>query len=104
MVRAFWVILVVAAVTAILRFLPFFIFNQRRTVPGFVRYLGMVLPYSIMAMLVIYCLKEMSFLSTKEWLPSVVSVTSVIFLHIWRRNTLLSIIGGTVCYMYLIRI
>ena len=94
---------VVALVTALVRFLPFFVFNGRRPVPGVIRYLGSVLPYSVMAMLVVYCLKDTSFVNFSGWLPSMLSVFAVVILHIWKRNTLLSIIGGTACYMLLIR-
>ena len=96
-------IIVVALVTALLRFLPFLIFNDAKSVPKFVRYLSTVLPYSIMAMLVVYCLKGMSFAAYSNWLPEVISVLGVVVLHVWKRNTLLSIIGGTACYMILIR-
>lgn len=94
---------VMALVTVLLRFLPFLLFDGKRPVPKVVRYLGSVLPYSIMAMLVVYCLKDTSFVSTSDWLPALISVAAVIALHVWKRNTLLSIIGGTACYMLLIR-
>ncbi len=94
---------IIALVTAILRFLPFLVFHGRRPIPKAIRHLGAVLPYSVIAMLVIYCLKDISFVNYSGWLPSVISVSAVVILHIWKRNTLLSIIGGTVCYMLLIR-
>ena len=100
---AFFMILVIALVTAALRFIPFLIFNGNKPVPKFVDYLGRVLPYSIMAMLVVYCLKGISFVKAPFGLPEVISVVVVAVLHIWKRNTLLSIIGGTVCYMVLIQ-
>ena len=100
---AFLVVAVIAAVTALLRFLPFMVFNDTRSVPKFVQYLGTVLPYSIMAMLVVYCLKEVSFVNHIDWLPEFISVVAVVVLHVWKRNTLLSIIAGTMCYMLLIR-
>lgn len=94
---------VIALVTALLRFLPFFVFDGRRPIPKVIRYLGSVLSYSVMAMLVVYCLKDISFVNYSGWLPPMISVLAVIVLHIWKRNTLLSIIGGTACYMLLIR-
>ena len=102
--QALLVIAVIALVTAALRFLPFWVFNGRRPVPEVIRYLGSVLPYSVMAMLVVYCLKGTSFADYSGWLPSAVSVAAVVILHVWKRNTLLSIIGGTLCYMLLIRL
>lgn len=96
-------ILVIAAVTAVLRFAPFFIFSGDQPVPEFINYLGRVLPYSIMAMLVVYCLKGISFAKAPFGLPEMISVILVVVLHIWRRNTLFSIICGTICYMLLIQ-
>ena len=98
------VIAVIALVTALLRFLPFLVFNGRRPIPGVVRDLGKILPYAVMAMLVVYCLKGMSFAAAAGWLPAAISVAAVAALHVWKRNTLLSIIGGTACYMLLIRL
>lgn len=96
-------VLVIALVTAILRFVPFFIFNGEKPVPEFIIYLGKVLPYSIMAMLVVYCLKSISFVKAPFGLPEGISVALVAALHVWKRNTLFSIICGTVCYMLLIQ-
>ena len=100
---AFIMILIIALVTAALRFIPFLIFNGNKPIPRFVEYLGRVLPYSIIAMLVVYCLKGISFRKAPFGLPEIISVVIVVVLHIWKRNTLLSIIGGTVCYMLLIQ-
>ena len=104
MTGAFKVVAVVALVTALLRFIPFFVFNGKRPIPGVVHYLGAVLPYSIMGMLVVYCLKDTSFVGMKEWIPTLISVAVVVMLHVWKRNTLLSIVAGTICYMLLLRI
>ena len=98
-----FMILIIALVTAVLRFLPFLIFGNGKSVPKEINYLGKVLPYAIMAMLVVYCLKSISFRSTSFWLPELISVVMVVVLHVWKRNTLLSIICGTVCYMVLIQ-
>ena len=100
---ALLMILVIALVTAALRFVPFFIFGGDRPVPKFINYLGRVLPYSIMAMLVVYCLKGISFVKAPFGLPELISVALVAVLHVWKRNTLFSIICGTVCYMVLIQ-
>ena len=91
---------VMATVTALLRFLPFIVFGNRKT-PKFLEYLGRVLPYAVMAMLVVYCLKDTNLTNL---IPQAVSVLLVVILHVWKRNTLLSIVSGTVCYMVLIRI
>lgn len=100
---ALMMILVIALVTMALRFIPFFVFSGERPVPKFINYLGRVLPYSIMAMLVVYCLKSISFVKAPFGLPELISVALVAVLHVWKRNTLFSIICGTVCYMVLIQ-
>lgn len=97
-----WLIAVIAAVTALLRFLPFCIFAGRET-PTFVTYLGKVLPFAVMGMLVIYCLRNISFFASPHGIPELISVALVAVLHLWKRNTLLSIIGGTACYMLLVQ-
>ena len=103
-VYAFLMVIVIALVTALLRFLPFLVFNGKRSIPKVIQYLSSVLPYAIMAMLVVYCLKEVSFVKYTNWLPEFISVLGVVVLHVWKRNTLFSIIGGTACYMLLIRV
>ena len=94
---------VIALVTIGLRFVPFWIFRNRET-PPFVSYLGKVLPFSIMGMLVVYCLRSVSFSAPDQWLPALLSVSLVVVLHLWKRNTLLSIIGGTLCHMILVQL
>ncbi len=95
-------IAVVAAVTVALRFLPFLIFRGKKT-PEFILYLGRVLPYAIMAMLVVYCLKGTNVLQYPFGLPELIAAAVVVLLHIWRKNTLLSIAVGTGVYMILIQ-
>ena len=97
-------ILTMAVVTALLRFLPFFIWNGKRKTPDYILFLGKYLPYAIMGMLVVYCLKGVEILTFPHGLPELIAVVAVALLHIWKRNTLLSIIGGTVLYMFLIQI
>ncbi|MBQ6893251.1 MAG: AzlD domain-containing protein [Clostridia bacterium] len=94
---------VVSVVTIAIRFLPFLVFSGRET-PEFITYLGKVLPYAVMGMLCVYCLRGVSFVSAPHGIPELVSVALVVLLHLWRRNTLLSIIGGTVCYMLLVQL
>lgn len=90
-------IVVIAAVTFMTRVLPFIAF-ENKSYP-IIEYLGDVLPYSIMAMLVVYCLKNINLLSGNHGICEIIGVASVIILHVWKRNTLLSIIGGTIIYM-----
>lgn len=96
-------IAVMAGVTFLLRVLPFLIFRDRKT-PDYIEFLGKYLPYAIMGMLVVYCLKGVSFVKAPFGLPEFAAVILVAVLHIWKRNTLLSIISGTVCYMLLIQL
>ena len=96
-------ILVIAAVTAALRFIPFIVFSSGRETPKIISYLGKFLPYSIMAMLVVYCLKSVNLLNFPFGLPELIGVVVVVLVHLWKRNTLLSVGVGTVCYMLLVQ-
>ena len=97
-------IAVMAIVTALIRFLPFWIFGGKRQTPPFVTWLGGVLPYAIMGMLVIYCLREVQPLAGSHGLPEAIAVLCVIGLQVWKRQSLLSILGGTVIYMILVQL
>lgn len=89
--------------TLITRFLPFLAFSSERKTPAYVTYLGKALPAAIFGMLVIYCLKNVSFLSGTHGIPEIISIVAVILLHLYKRNMLLSIAAGTVCYMLLVQ-
>lgn len=95
-------IAIMAVGTILLRFLPFALFSKKT--PKWVLYLGDVLPYSIIAMLVVYCLKDMNFTKASYGIPELISVIFVVLLHKWKHNTLLSILGGTICYMFLVQV
>lgn len=96
-------IAVMALVTAALRFLPFWVFRSEAKRPKVITYLGSVLPYSVMAMLVVYCLKNVSVLTFPHGIPELLAIGAVVALHLWKRNTLLSIFGGTAFYMLLVQ-
>lgn len=98
------IVAVIALVTATLRFLPFIIFNGNKKTPKIIEKLGKILPFAIMGMLVVYCLKDISFTSVSEFLPAIISCVVVGVLYVWKRNTLISIICGTVCYMVLVQV
>lgn len=89
--------------TLLTRFLSFWCFPDSRPVPAYISYLGKVLPYAIIGMLVVYCLKGVSVTSAPYGLPELIAVAAVIGLHVWKGNTLLSIGGGTVLYMVLVQ-
>ena len=96
-------IAVVALVTIGLRFLPFLIFRENRTTPPIIAYLGQILPFAIMGMLVVYCLKDMVITAAPFGIPELIGCAIVALLHLWKRNTLLSIGAGTLCYMLLVQ-
>ena len=97
-------IAVAAVVTAATRFIPFLIFRKKDSTPAIVTYLGQVLPCAIMGMLVVYCMKDVSFLSPPFGAPELIGCAVVALLHLWKRNSLLSIGVGTVCYMLLVQL
>ncbi len=89
--------------TMLTRFLPFLVFPAGKPTPDYIKYLGRVLPAAVFGMLVIYCLKDVSFLTGSHGLPELIAIAVVIALHGWKRQMLLSIAGGTVCYMLLVQ-
>lgn len=103
MSHSLWMIAVMALVTALLRFLPFWIFGGKRETPKLVVYLGRVLPFAIMGMLVVYCLRNVELLAAPYGIPELLGCLTVAGLHVWKRNTLLSIGGGTLLYMLLVQ-
>ena len=102
--HSIWIIVVAALVTAATRFLPFLIFGSGKKTPDIILYLGKVLPYAIMGMLVVYCMKDVNFLAFPHGIPELIACGVVAVLHIWKRNTLLSIGVGTVFYMVLVQL
>ena len=96
-------LLVLAGVTLLTRALPFLLFRGKQT-PALVSYLGQVLPFAIMGMLVVYCLRNVTPLSPPYGVPELIGVVLAVLLHVWKRNTLLSIGGSTVVYMLLVQL
>jgi len=92
-------IAVMALATAALRFLPFLVF--RKHAPAYIVYLGRVLPAALIGMLVVYCLKDVRIASAPHGLPELLAGTAVVLLQAWKRNSLLSILAGTLIYMLL---
>lgn len=90
--------------TLITRFLPFIVFSGKKETPQFIQYLGKALPAAIFALLVVYCLKDVSLLEGSRGIPEAISIALVISLHLWKRKILLSIAGGTLCYMLLVQL
>lgn len=96
-------IAVMAVITFLTRALPFLLFDRGSAPPKIILYLGRVLPPAVIAMLIIYCLKDISFAQAGGWVPQLISVAAVVILHLWRHNNLLSIFGGTILYMILVQ-
>jgi len=101
---SFLIILAMALITFATRVVPFLIFPKGKEIPDIVRYLGVVLTPAVIGMLVVYCLKSTTILSYPYGLPELIAVTSVVILHIWKRNNLLSIGSGTVLYMIMVQV
>ena len=103
MKQALLILLVTALCTYITRALPFWVFRGKGELPKSISYLGKILPGAIMATLVVYCLRSTSFMSIGSFLPQLIAVMVVAALHLWKRNTLLSIFGGTAVYMIIVQ-
>ena len=97
------IILAVAAGTVVTRFVPFILFSDRREPPKVIHYLSKVLPAAMMGLLVVYCLKGVSLFQGSHGIPEAIASAVTVALHLWKRQTLLSIAGGTLCYMFLVQ-
>ena len=100
--RSFLLIAVMAIVTILLRFLPFLVF--RKQVPPYISYLGKVLPAAIIGMLVVYCFKDTTLTAHPFGIPELIAAACVVGLQVWKRNSLISILTGTVVYMLLVQL
>lgn len=94
---------VVVLGTMVTRFLPFFLFPAGKPTPKYIQYLGKVLPAAVFGLLIVYCLKDVSVFTGSHGIPEFIAIGVVTALHLWKRNMLLSIAGGTVCYMLLVQ-
>ena len=97
-------IAIVAAATMLTRFLPFLLFPAGKETPEYIRYLGKVLPGAVFGMLVVYCLKNVNPTVAPHGLPELLSIIVIVLLHKWKKQMLLSIAGGTICYMLLVQL
>ena len=102
-IHAMILVATMAAVTFLIRALPFLVFSSKDKTPKVILYLGDVLPCAIIGMLVVYCLKDVSFTGPTHAVPEIVSVAAVAALQAWKRNSLLSILAGTLIYMGLVQ-
>jgi branched-subunit amino acid transport protein AzlD len=102
--HSFGIIAVAVLATMLTRYLPFLLFSGKRKTPTMITYLGKVLPCAIMGMLVVYCLKDVQFTAGTFGIPEILACCAVVGLHVWKRNSLLSIGAGTVLYMVLVQL
>ena len=89
--------------TMLTRFLPFLVFPEGKPTPKYIRYLGKVLPSAVFGLLIIYSLRNVSVFSGSHGIPELISIALVVALHLWKRQMLLSLAGGTLCYMILVQ-
>lgn len=94
---------IIAVTTFFTRVIPFLLFPEKREIPKFMKYLAEVLPYTIIGLLVVYCLKDVSITQMPYGLPELISIAYIILIHLWKKSTLLSIGSGTLLYMLLIQ-
>lgn len=90
--------------TVITRFLPFLLFPAGKPTPKYVRYLGNFLPAAVFRLLVVYCLRNVNPLAGSHGLPELIAIAVVVALHLWKKQMLLSIAGGILCYMLLVQL
>lgn len=97
-------IIVISIATSLTRFIPFLIFRNEEKIPKYVLYLGDTLPFAITGFLVAYCLKDTVIFAYPYAIPELISITFIIALHLYKKNTLLSVTLGTIMYMILVNI
>ncbi len=97
-------ILAIALGTMTTRFTPFLLFPEKKKQPKLITYLGYALPPAMMGLLVVYCLKNVSFIDKPHGIPELISIGAIVVLHKWKSNVLLSIMGGTALYMFLVQV
>ncbi len=97
-------IAICVAGTMLTRFLPFLVFSSKKPTPKYIQYLGKALPLAVFGMLVVYCLKNVSLLSGSHGVPEAIGIAVTAALHLWKKQMLLSIAGGTIVYMLLVQL
>ncbi|MBQ3882030.1 MAG: branched-chain amino acid transporter permease [Bacteroidales bacterium] len=93
----------VMAATVLTRFLPFLVFLPGKPTPKYIQYLGKMLPLSVFALLIIYCLRNVSLIQSPHGIPELIGIAVTVILHLWKRQMILSIAGGTIVYMLLVQ-
>lgn len=102
--HAIIVILIMGLVTLATRIVPVLIFGRGEKVPDYIMYLGKTVPYTAMGLLIVYCLRDISFTAAPHALPEIIAMAVVIVTYLWKRNTIASVVIGTVLYMFLVQV
>jgi len=102
--QQFFTIIIMALGVVVTRALPFFVFPKKEKTPQFIVFLGRYLASAVFGMLVVYCLKDIQFQKGDHGIPQILGIICCVLLHLWRKNMLLTIAGGTAFYMLLIHI
>ena len=102
-VHAMIVIVVMGLAVLATRIVPVLIFGRGEKVPEFIMYLGRVVPYTAMGLLIVYCLRDVPVLEAPHALPEIISLAVVTLTYLWKRNSILSVVIGTVLYMFLVQ-
>ena len=102
--HAMIIILVMGLMTFATRIVPVLIFGRGEKVPDYILYLGKVVPFTAMGLLIIYCLKDVPVLEAPHALPEIISLIIVSLSYLWKRNTIFSVVIGTVIYMLLVQL
>ena len=101
--HAMIVIIVMGIATLATRIMPAIIFGRGEKVPEFILYLGHVVPYTAMGLLIVYCLKDVSVLDAPHGLPEIIALAAVTLTYLWKRNSIFSVVIGTALYMFLVQ-
>lgn len=103
--KELWITIGILALgTLITRGLPFILFPDNKDLPPYIKYLSNILPFTVMGLLVVYCLKDVPILSYPHGVPELISIIIIALLHLWKKNSLISIAGGTIVYMFLVQV
>lgn len=101
--HAMIVIAVMGLAVLATRIVPVLIFGRGEKVPEFILYLGRVVPYTAMGLLIVYCLRDVPVLDSPHGLPEIISLAVVTLSYLWKRNSILSVVIGTALYMFLVQ-
>ena len=102
--HAMLIIVVMGGAVLATRILPVLVFGRSDKIPEFILYLGKVIPYTAMGLLIVYCLRDVSILHGSHGLPELIALAAVTASYLWKRNTILSVTIGTVIYMFLVQV